>query len=61
MHVSTATEKLGEVLVREGWITAQQRDWATAVQDKTGCRLGAILVAAGLIRRDAVYRVLART
>jgi len=61
MHVSTATEKLGEILVREGWITPQQRDWATAVQEKTGCRLGAILVAAGLIRRDAVYRVLART
>ena len=61
MHVSTATEKLGEILVREGWITAQQRDWATAVQDMTGCRLGAILLAAGLIRRDAVYRVLART
>ena len=47
--------------MREGSITPQQRDWATAVQEKTGCRLGAILVAAGLIRRDAVYRVLART
>ena len=56
-----AKEKLGEILVREGWITAEQRDWATEVQERTGCRLGAILVAAGLIRRDAVYRVLART
>ncbi len=56
-----AKEKLGEILVREGWITAEQRDWATGVQERTGCRLGAILVAAGLIRRDAVYRVLART
>ena len=65
MQVGPATEnakeKLGEILVREGWITAEQRDWATEVQERTGCRLGAILVAAGLIRRDAVYRVLART
>jgi cellulose synthase/poly-beta-1,6-N-acetylglucosamine synthase-like glycosyltransferase len=61
MHGSTAKEKLGEILVREGWITGDQRDWATGVQERTGCRLGAILVAAGLIRRDAVYRVLART
>ena len=61
MHGGTAKEKLGEILVREGWITAEQRDWATGVQERTGCRLGAILVAAGLIRRTAVYRVLART
>jgi glycosyltransferase XagB len=61
MHHGTAQEKLGEILVREGWITAEQRDWATGVQEKTGCRLGAILVAAGLVRRTAVYRVLART
>ena len=25
MHVGTAKEKLGEILVREGWITAEQR------------------------------------
>ena len=61
MQGGTAKEKLGEILVREGWITAEQRDWATGVQERTGCRLGAILVAAGLIRRTAVYRVLART
>ena len=62
MHVSTATEKLGEILVQGGRGSPhEQRDWATAVQERTGCRLGAILVAAGLIRRDAVYRVLART
>jgi cellulose synthase/poly-beta-1,6-N-acetylglucosamine synthase-like glycosyltransferase len=60
VQVGGTTEKLGEILVREGWITAEQRDWAVGVQEKTGCRLGAILVAAGLIRRDAIYRVLAR-
>ena len=61
MQGAVVTEKLGEILVREGWITGEQRDWATGVQEKTGCRLGAILIAAGLVRRTAVYRVLART
>ena len=61
MHGAVVKEKLGEILVREGWITGEQRDWATGVQEKTGCRLGAILIAAGLVRRTAVYRVLART
>ena len=36
MHGGTAKEKLGEILVREGWITAEQRDWATGVQERTG-------------------------
>lgn len=58
MHGSS--EKLGEILVRDGWITAKERDWAVGVQETTGCRLGAVLVAAGLIRRVALYRVLAR-
>ena len=54
-------ERLGEILVREGWITAEQRDWAVDVQARTGCRLGAVLVATGMIRRIHLYRVLART
>jgi len=59
MHGNTP-QRLGEILVREGWITPEQRDWAVEVQARSGCRLGAVLVAAGLVPRTAVYRVLAR-
>jgi cellulose synthase/poly-beta-1,6-N-acetylglucosamine synthase-like glycosyltransferase len=52
--------RLGDVLVDEEWITAEQRDWALAIGEQSGVRLGAVLVAAGLMRRADLYRVLAR-
>ncbi|SHN46391.1 glycosyltransferase family 2 protein [Cryptosporangium aurantiacum] len=50
---------LGELLVDAGLITPAQRDWALDTQRRTGSRLGAILVAAGIVRRQALYRFLA--
>lgn len=59
MQVATQA-RLGEVLVAEGWISSEQRDWAVAVGRQSGVRLGSVLVAAGLVRRVDMYRVLAR-
>lgn len=59
MQVS-AREALEDVLVREEWITAEQLAWAAGVAAETGVRLGGVLVAAGLVRRDRMYQLLAR-
>jgi cellulose synthase/poly-beta-1,6-N-acetylglucosamine synthase-like glycosyltransferase len=59
MQVS-AREALEDVLVREGWITDEQLAWASGVAAQTGVRLGGVLVAAGLVRRDRMYQLLAR-
>jgi glycosyltransferase XagB len=53
--------RVGDLLVAEGWIDERQRAWALDVQHRTGSRLGSILVAAGLVRRADLYRLLART
>src|SRR5437868_21525 len=42
-----------------GLITSDQLAWAIAAQARTGSRLGAILVAAGLVKRRALYETLA--
>jgi cellulose synthase/poly-beta-1,6-N-acetylglucosamine synthase-like glycosyltransferase len=42
-----------------GLITPDQLAWAIAAQARTGSRLGAILVAAGLVKRRALYETLA--
>ena len=55
-----ATERLGDHLVDEGLLDRSQLAWALDVQRRTGSRLGAILIAAGLVRRLQLYRVLAR-
>jgi cellulose synthase/poly-beta-1,6-N-acetylglucosamine synthase-like glycosyltransferase len=53
-----STEPLGMSLVQRGLLTADELDWALEVQRTTGSRLGAILIASGLVRRLDVYRVL---
>lgn len=53
--------RIGEGLVAEGLITAEERDWAVEVAARNGVRVGAVLVAAGLVRRTDLYRLLART
>jgi len=52
------TEPLGTSLVERGLLSHEQLDWALGVQGVTGSRLGSILIAAGLVRRIDVYRVL---
>ncbi len=59
MQVSTE-RGLGELLVRDGWVTAEQLAWAEGMAEETGVRYGGVLVAAGLVRRDEMYRLLAR-
>lgn len=56
-----ADPRIGERLVAAGLITAEQRDWAVEVATRNGARVGAVLVAAGLVRRTDLYRLLART
>ncbi|EXG79906.1 glycosyltransferase family 2 protein [Cryptosporangium arvum] len=50
---------IGELLVGAGHLTPEQLDWALTTQRRTGSRLGAILVATGLVRRQVLYRLLA--
>jgi cellulose synthase/poly-beta-1,6-N-acetylglucosamine synthase-like glycosyltransferase len=50
---------IGSVLVDRGLITREQLAWALGVQQRTGSRLGAILVSSGLVRRLDLYRTLA--
>lgn len=51
--------KLGEVLVDRGMITPAERDWAMATHARTGSTLTLILISSGLVRRRALYQVLA--
>ncbi len=44
-----------------GLLAPADLDWALRMQQRTGSRLGAILIAAGLVRRLDLYRTLART
>jgi cellulose synthase/poly-beta-1,6-N-acetylglucosamine synthase-like glycosyltransferase len=55
------TEPLGASLIERGLITKAQLEWALEVQRSTGSRLGSILIAAGLVRRLDVYRVLSES
>jgi hypothetical protein len=52
--------RIGDVLVAEGLISGEQRDWAVEVAARNGARIGAVLVAAGMVRRTELYRLLAR-
>jgi glycosyltransferase XagB len=54
-------EPLGTSLVARGLLTNEQLAWALSVQRVTGSRLGSILIAAGLVRRLDVYRVLSES
>jgi cellulose synthase/poly-beta-1,6-N-acetylglucosamine synthase-like glycosyltransferase len=53
------SEELGEALVANGMITAEQLDWALRAREKSGTRLVVILISTGLVKRIDVFRVLA--
>ncbi|GAA3624283.1 glycosyltransferase [Kineosporia mesophila] len=50
---------IGDVLVERDLLSAGDLAWALDVQKRTGSRLGAILIASGLVRRLDLYRTLA--
>ncbi len=63
MHTATAaatTDKLGEILVREGLITQEQLKKALLEQKGSGMRLGYTLVKLGFIEETEVTKMLAR-
>ena len=63
MHTATAaatSDKLGEILVREGLITPEQLKRALQEQKSSGMRLGYTLVKLGLIEETEVTKMLAR-
>ncbi len=51
--------RIGDALVASGAISPEQLRWALEVQRRTGSRLGRVLLAAGLVSRLALHRVLA--
>lgn len=55
-----ASSGLAAMLVEDGHLRPEQLAWAREVRDRTGSRLGAILVAAGLVTRRTLHRLLAR-
>ena len=63
MHTATAaatTDKLGDILVREGLITQDQLKKALLDQKSSGMRLGYTLVKLGFIEETEVTKMLAR-
>jgi cellulose synthase/poly-beta-1,6-N-acetylglucosamine synthase-like glycosyltransferase len=50
---------LGEALVERGLISKRQLRWALETHRRTGVRLGRVLLAAGLVRRQKLFEVLA--
>ena len=54
-----AAPPIGEALVERGLISKLQLRWALETQERTGVRLGRVLLAAGLVRRQRLYEVLA--
>jgi type IV pilus assembly protein PilB len=63
LHTATAaatSDKLGEILVREGLITQDQLRKALLEQKNSGMRLGYTLVKLGLIEETEVTKMLAR-
>jgi len=63
LHTATAaatTDKLGDILVREGLITQEQLKKALLEQKSSGMRLGYTLVKLGFIEETEVTKMLAR-
>ncbi len=56
----TALPRLGEALVQEGLLSEADLQRALEVQARTGERLGRILIALGLVKRQQLYQVLAK-
>jgi type IV pilus assembly protein PilB len=52
--------RLGEMLVKEGLITASQLEKAISVQRQEGGRLGAIVVKLGMLKEDQMVSTLAK-
>ena len=52
-------EQLGDALVANGKITAEQRDWAMQARERAGTNLTVILISSGLVPRLELFRVLA--
>ena len=57
---AASTERLGDLLVREGLITGEQLQQALEQQRATGMRLGYTLVKLGLIQEIEITKMLAR-
>ena len=63
MHTTTAAltiDKLGDILVRDGLITADQLKRSLAEQRSSGMRLGYTLVKLGFIEETEITKMLAR-
>ncbi len=52
--------RIGEVLVRDGLLTADELDWALKIARKTNKRVGRVLVEEGLVTEGEFYQALAR-
>lgn len=61
LMIGAPARPLGELLVAAGALTAEQLDWALVAQQASGSRLGAVLIASGLVDRLTVYRALAQS
>ena len=57
---AAGTERLGDLLVREGLITREQLQGALTEQRNTGMRLGYTLVKLGIIEETEITKMLAR-
>ncbi|MFQ5703397.1 MAG: type IV-A pilus assembly ATPase PilB [Gemmatimonadales bacterium] len=57
---AASTERLGDLLVREGLITREQLQQALAEQKGTGMRLGYTLVKLGFVEETEITKMLAR-
>lgn len=59
-NASAPPLRLGEALVQQGLLSAENLQRALEVQQRTGERLGRILIALGLVKRQQLYQVLAK-
>ena len=57
---ATSTERLGDLLVRDGLITREQLQQALTEQKGTGNRLGYTLVKLGFVEETEITKMLAR-
>jgi len=57
---AASTERLGDLLVREGLITREQLSQALQEQRNSGMRLGYTLVKLGLVEETEITKMLAR-
>ncbi len=56
-----AAPRLGDDLAGRGLLSEEDLAWALAEHERTGERLGAVLLSAGLVRRDVLHQVLAES